>query len=47
MWLIRLVCAIRRWYHSNDEMYLSEAYQRQRAQSTIDYYAHVWLPGNG
>jgi hypothetical protein len=47
MWLTRLVGKLRSWYHSNDAMYLSEAYQRQRARATVDYYTHVGDPTNG
>ncbi len=47
MWLIRLVKKLRRWYHSNDEIYLSDMFQRQRAQATLDYYTHVWDPTSG
>lgn len=44
MWLLRLLGKLHTWYHSNDEIYLSAAYQRQRAQATLDYYAHVGDP---
>jgi hypothetical protein len=46
MWLIRLFGMIRRWYHANDEIYFSDAYQQQRAQAMLDYYAHVWYPSS-
>ena len=44
---MRLLRAMCRWYHSNDEMYFSEAYQRQRAQAILDYYTHVGDPTAG
>lgn len=47
MLLIRLLRRIHRWYHSNDEIYFSEAYRRQRAQATLEYYAKVWDPTSG
>jgi len=46
MWLIRLFGTIRRWYHANDEIYLSDAYQQQRGQTMLDFYAHVWYPSS-
>ena len=46
MWLIRLVGTIRRWYHGNDEIYLSDAYRQQRGQVKLDFYAHVWYPSS-
>ena len=46
MWLIRLFGTIRSWYHANDEIYLSDAYQQQRAQTMLDFYAHVWYPSD-
>jgi len=46
MWLIRLVGTIRRWYHGNDEIYLSDAYRQQRGQVMLDFYAHVWYPSS-
>jgi hypothetical protein len=46
MWLIRLFGTIRSWYHANDEIYLSDAYQQQRAQTMLDFYANVWYPSD-
>lgn len=47
MGFMRLLAKVRSWYHSNDEIYLSEVFQRQRAQATLDYYTHVWDPTSG
>ena len=47
MGFMRLLAKVRNWYHSNDEIYLSEVFQRQRAQATLDYYTHVWDPTSG
>lgn len=47
MVLIKFVSMIRRWYHANDEVFLSERFQQQRAQAVLDYYAHVGDPTNG
>lgn len=46
MWIVSILRGISRWYHSNDEMYCSDAYQRQRAQATLDYYTHVGDPSS-
>jgi hypothetical protein len=47
MWWMRLLGRLRRWYHSNDEIYLSDECHRQRAQARLDYYAHVGDPTCG
>ena len=44
MWLVNLLVKMCNWYHSNDEIYESDLYQRQRAQATLDYYTHVGDP---
>jgi len=47
MALIKFVAMIRRWYHANDEVFLSEPFQQQRAQAVLHYYAHVGDPTCG
>lgn len=42
--VMRLLAKLRSWYHSNDEVYFSEEFQRRRAQATLDYYVHVGDP---
>ncbi len=47
MALFRWIGLIRRWWHANDDMFLSERYQQQRAQAVLDHYAHVGDPTCG
>ena len=47
MAFIKFVSVIRGWYHANDEVFLSERFQQQRAQAVLNYYAHVGDPTCG